>query len=181
MADGIVQVPPDSTGKIIDASELTVNAKTVERQRVVLADSTGATYLATVTYAGSLLVSSPTEWTIVNAAAVNTAATVTKAAGAAGVKHVLTSITASLASDGTGMTVPASPVNVVVRDGATGAGTIIWEAVIGCPATAGDSRTIALSGLSIVGSAATAMCIEFTAAGGAHSFQTISGTGYDTK
>jgi hypothetical protein len=35
MADGLVQVPADSTGKKIDTSELTVGANTVERQRMV--------------------------------------------------------------------------------------------------------------------------------------------------
>lgn len=42
MTDGIVQVAPDSTGKKVDTSELTVSAQTVERQRVVLADDTAA-------------------------------------------------------------------------------------------------------------------------------------------
>ena len=35
--DGYVQVAPDSTGKKIDNSELTVGADTVERQRVIIA------------------------------------------------------------------------------------------------------------------------------------------------
>lgn len=49
MSDGTVQVAPDSTGKIIDTSELTVGANTVERQRVVLADGTDPLGLATIT------------------------------------------------------------------------------------------------------------------------------------
>jgi hypothetical protein len=48
MADGYIQVYPDSTGKRIDASELTVNALTVERQRMALADNTGAANVAAV-------------------------------------------------------------------------------------------------------------------------------------
>lgn len=48
MADGLVQVAPDSTGKKVDTSELTVGANTVERQRVVLADSSNAAGLAVV-------------------------------------------------------------------------------------------------------------------------------------
>jgi hypothetical protein len=43
MADGIVQVAPDSTGKKIDSSELTVGANTVERQRINIASATVAT------------------------------------------------------------------------------------------------------------------------------------------
>lgn len=48
MADGIVQVPVDSTGKKIDTSELTVGSNTVERQRMVIADPTDAAGLADV-------------------------------------------------------------------------------------------------------------------------------------
>src|SRR4051794_18707750 len=42
MTYGIVQVAPDSTGKKVDTSELTVSAQTVERQRIVVADDTAA-------------------------------------------------------------------------------------------------------------------------------------------
>jgi len=59
VAAGTVQVPPDSTGKILDTSELTVGANTVERENVVNADPTdGAaevTCLALPTTAGSLV------------------------------------------------------------------------------------------------------------------------------
>src|SRR6266850_2105381 len=48
MAVGTVQVPPDSTGKILDTSELTVGANTVERENVVNADPTDASGLAKV-------------------------------------------------------------------------------------------------------------------------------------
>jgi hypothetical protein len=48
MADGIVQVAPDSTGKKIDSSELTVGANTVERQRINIASATVATDIAGV-------------------------------------------------------------------------------------------------------------------------------------
>lgn len=48
MADGFIQVAPDSTGKKVDNSELTVGANTVERQRIVNADDTVAAALARV-------------------------------------------------------------------------------------------------------------------------------------
>jgi hypothetical protein len=54
MADGFVQVAPDSTGKKIDNTELTVGANTVERQRVNIADPTSATAIAGVTAGGAL-------------------------------------------------------------------------------------------------------------------------------
>ena len=48
MADQYVQVAPNSTGLKIDTSELTVNAQTVERQRINLADPTTALAIAAV-------------------------------------------------------------------------------------------------------------------------------------
>lgn len=51
MADGLIQVAPDSTGKKVDTSELTVGANTVERQRIVLASDSVATDIA---YVGSI-------------------------------------------------------------------------------------------------------------------------------
>jgi len=48
MADGIVQLAPDSTGKKVDTSEITVGANTVERQRIVISDNTAAANFATV-------------------------------------------------------------------------------------------------------------------------------------
>jgi hypothetical protein len=51
MPDGIVQIQPDSTGKKVDVSELTVGSNTVERQRLVLADDADALGLAHVTKA----------------------------------------------------------------------------------------------------------------------------------
>jgi len=49
MADGVVQVAVDSTGKKIDTSKITVGANTVERQRIVVADPTTAAAMAAVT------------------------------------------------------------------------------------------------------------------------------------
>ncbi len=53
MADGIVQVAPDNTGKKVDTSELTVGANTVERQRIVIASDSVATDIAAVTSVNS--------------------------------------------------------------------------------------------------------------------------------
>lgn len=48
MADGFIGTAPDGTGKKLDTTELTVNNLTVERERVVLADSINAAGLARV-------------------------------------------------------------------------------------------------------------------------------------
>jgi hypothetical protein len=58
MADGKVVVPPDSSGKSIDTSELTRSDGTVvERQRVVIGDATNVTSLGSVSPEGALTVS----------------------------------------------------------------------------------------------------------------------------
>ena len=56
MADGYIQVPPDSTGKKIDTSEITVGANTVERHRVNITDPVTASAMAPVTSSGGMLV-----------------------------------------------------------------------------------------------------------------------------
>ncbi len=58
MADGKVVVPPDSSGKSIDTSELTRSDGTVvERQRVSLADALNVNALGGVDVEGSQSVS----------------------------------------------------------------------------------------------------------------------------
>lgn len=52
MADATVQIPPDSTGKYIDNSSLTIGALTVHRQRGNIASPTVAAALADVVAAG---------------------------------------------------------------------------------------------------------------------------------
>lgn len=124
-----------------------------------------------------LLTADPGEWSVTHAPAVNTQATASRAAGAAGVRHVCRSITAVLAAGTAAPTAATATINL--RDGATGAGSILWSAIIAIPATAGlVSPPIQLSGLNIVGSAATAMTLEFAAASGANTFQSVSLTGY---
>ncbi len=55
--DGVVQIPPDSSGKKIDTSELTRSDGTVvERQRVVLGDATDPNSFVGVSTAGALQV-----------------------------------------------------------------------------------------------------------------------------
>jgi hypothetical protein len=121
------------------------------------------------------LVTAPGEWTLTNAAAVSVQATATRVAGAAGVRHVLKSIQASLNA----VAAQAAPVIAVVRDGLTGAGTILWQDRLMAPI--GFTDRISVDGLNIVGSAATAMTIEFTAAPTATNFETISASGYDAQ
>lgn len=110
--------------------------------------------------------------TNVNFPAVNTRASVTKAAGAAGIRHICTGLTVVLAA---GATTPAAvQLDVRLRDGIADTGTILWQTVIALPATAGVMNGVSRSGLWIPGTAATAMTLEFSAAGGANTFESVS-------
>jgi hypothetical protein len=138
--------------------------------------SASAANLAAESAKGAAIVTGPGNWTITSAPAVGNKATATQAAGAAGVRHVLTSINASINA-----TAAQVPLVIVVRDGATGVGTILWQDRLSAPATPFADSRVSLSGLNIVGSAATAMTVEFTAAGVGTTFETLSATGYDAS
>jgi hypothetical protein len=138
-----------------------------------------AANLSANTGTGSLVVTAPGYWTSTATAAVNVVATTTKAAGGSGVRHVCTGIMASFKAN---TTAPAAAlVTLVLRDGASVTGTILWQETMTLQAVAGDKDAINLTGLNIPGSAATAMTLEFTGAGGANTFENANLVGYDTK
>jgi hypothetical protein len=138
------------------------------------ARSGSAANLSAFSATGSELTTTPGNWTVLNTPAAATQATATKAAGAAGVRHVCNSISATFAAGAT----PGAATLVNLRDGASGAGTILWSQYLAAPT--GDVRVLTISGLNIVGSAATAMTLEFAAAGAATTLQAVTLTGYDT-
>jgi hypothetical protein len=123
---------------------------------------------------GTELVHLPGDWSINNTPAAATQATASRAAGAAGVRHVCTSISATLAA---GATAQSSAAILNLRDGATGAGTILWSKQVILPAN--GLWEVNIGGLNIVGSAATAMTLEFAAAGAAGTFESVALTGHD--
>lgn len=138
--------------------------------------SAAAAILGAFSSVGAWLVAPPGNWSQTHAPAANVVATTTKA-GVAATRHVCTSITASLVA---GAIAPAvAIVTAVLRDGASGVGTILWSEQIVTQAVAGDKDNIVISGLNIVGTAAAAMTLEFTAAGGANTTEVVSMTGYD--
>lgn len=117
-------------------------------------------------------------WSVVHAPAANTQATASKAAGGANVRHICTGILATFVAGAVAPT--AVQVTVVVRDGATGSGTIIWTGVMALPAVAGQSAApIMHDDLTLVGTLNTAMTVEFIAAGGANTVEAVSIQGYD--
>lgn len=116
------------------------------------------------------------QFSLVSTPAAATQATATLPAAAAVVRHVLKSLTATLAC---GATAQATPAVLVVRDGASGAGTILWAQQVILPVN--GVWSIAITDLSLLGSRGTAMTVEFTGAGVAGSVQSISATGYDVE
>jgi hypothetical protein len=114
----------------------------------------------------------PGQWAVINAPAAATAATISKAA-VASTKHVAKSITVCISA------VAAQP-NIVfnLRDGATGAGTVVWTALLS--AAAGTSQCQSAT-FTIIGSTNTAMTLESSTAPAATNFATVSVSGYDIQ
>lgn len=137
-----------------------------------------AANLSGATSIGAQLVSDPGNWSINSVPAAAAQATISRAAGGAGVRHVCTSIGAVLIIP---PAVNQSLIQLNLRDGATGAGTILWSQQfgIGAALAAGGQQQVNLSGLKIVGSANTAMTLEFSAAGVATTAQSVALTGHD--
>lgn len=128
--------------------------------------------------AGVLLVTPTGEWAVNHTPAAATQATITKAAGGAGVRHVCKSITATFI----GLAAAAeATVLVNLRDGATGAGTILWSTRLLVTGTTGSETGVTISNLNIVGSDNTDMTLEFAAAGAANTFESVAMTGYDAQ
>jgi hypothetical protein len=118
-------------------------------------------------------------WTETHAPAAATQAIASRAAGAAGIRHICTAIGITVVGN---TVAPAAQVLTFnLRDGATGVGTVLQTWRIGVEAVAGKTVVITLSGLAIPGSAATAMTLEGSAAPGANTFEAVTLVGYDSR
>lgn len=144
------------------------NGSTWDRRRSASATNNTATTSVGVAYTTPL-----STWSIIDTDIGATQSTVSRAAGGGTVRHVATSVTICR-----GDTAAAAPALVHLRDGATGAGTILRSWVIGVGA--GLSQCENVTGLNMTGSANTAMTLEFAAAGAATSTSTVTLTGYST-
>lgn len=146
-----IQVPPNSTGQVVD-TVTTVSSK----ERQIVQPPVGG------------------QFAVVHTPAAATQATISQAAGAAGVKNVATLISYIISTVGTAQTI----LSIALRDGATGAGTILWQKQFILPVNYTLSESVSLP--HIQGTAATAMTLEFSAAGVAASVQAVSLAGYTT-
>lgn len=166
-ADGI----SGTLGSLSVASKLLGLSGAGTFSRIRIADAAFVSQLAT---AGALAVAEPGTWSIVHFPAANTQATVTRAAGGAGVRHVCQGISASTTGAGT------DNLTVRLRDGATGAGTILWECYVPRNPTL-PYNAINVTGLRIVGSPNTAMTLEFSGATSGNGFAGVALTGFDAS
>ena len=114
-------------------------------------------------------------WSVVHTPAAATQATCTKAAATDGSRHICRGVSVAIAAGAT----PQTPIRVVLRDGAPGAGTILWSKTLAVPAN--QSASVDLSPLTIVGSVNTAMTLEFTGAGVAASQEDVTLFGVTMK
>ena len=146
-----LQVQPNGTGAVIDTFT-TIASK--ERQ-VTIPPNGG-------------------QFAVYHTPAAAAQATISQAAGAAGVKNVATMRSFSIYTGAT----PQTILTVCLRDGATGAGTILWSKSIALPASSFWSENIPLP--HVHGTAATAMTVEFSAAGVSNSVQSVALMGYTT-
>lgn len=151
------------------AGNMGFNASTWDRLDSISNTNNTATTSLGVRYSTQL-----STWSITNTPAVQTQATVSRAAGGGTVRHVATSVTICVAANGTAQV----PILFHLRDGATGAGTILRTWAISAPITSGWCQDV--TGLNMTGSANTAMTIESAAAPVAASQATVSMTGYST-
>ena len=130
-------------------------------------------------YAGRAVVEKGTRWNGISQPAVSTQATFSKAA-VAGVRHVADCVSFSGVTNSTAPT--ATQLQINLRDGATGAGTVIWTQTVIPPATISVTAFAPFSvcGLALIGSPNTAMTLEFSASL-TNLFESVAISGYDLE
>lgn len=149
------RVQPNSTGTVVSASSLTSSSAN-----------------------GAAITEKGPRWSVSSSPAAGSQATASKAAGGAGVRHVADCISFSASA----ATAPvATALSVNLRDGATGAGTVIWTYTTAAAASTGELvLPHSICGLAVVGTANTAMTVEFSA-GLANLVEAVNITGYDVQ
>jgi len=130
--------------------------------------------------AGAELIEKGPRLSALNAPAAGTAASASVAANATA-RHVIDCIDFSSVSSGA---VTAANVTLVIRDGASGAGTILWQKNFAIATAAAASvqeiNQQGFCGLNLVGSTNTAMTVEFSA-GVANAPQTVNFSYYNVQ
>ncbi len=139
--------------------------------------ASATTLSATNSGVGGVITTAPGMWAVTHAPSINPAAVASKTAGSAGVRHVCTAVAITLGQSTTGTVQAALIFNL--RDGATGAGTILASFTLSSPSATGPTTVLTLSGLNLFGTAATAMTLESASAPAANVYASCSLFGYD--
>lgn len=174
----VVSVPTAQSPAILFLSSNVGGAQpaaTAELARMAVASTLTARTLSSV-----LMAEKGARWMVVSFPAANAQGTASIAAEA-GVRHVVDCVT--WAGDSSAA-VTAAAGNLAVRDGATGAGTVIWQVAIAHQVAAGAGiQTIApntVCGLNLVGTTNTAMTAELNA-GVTGEVQSVSISGFNVQ
>lgn len=194
---GSVAADANTTTGYQAVGNLVFNASTWDRQRTSSADALAATGITAAgnmgfngttwdrlktgsatnntatTSLGGLQVTQLSTWSVTNTATAGTPSA-SKTAGGGTVRHVATAISVCVAAAGTAQ--PAVQVNL--RDGAAGAGTIIRSWQLAAPIN--TNACVSENGLNMTGSANTAMTIEFAAATAAATQASVNLSAYST-
>lgn len=158
---------------LVETAEFGYNGTGWDRRRATSAANQSATINT-----GAQLSEKGPRWSLNISPGGGSQATVTKAAGGGTVRHIADCVIFSAGS----ITAPTlSFLSVVLRDGATGTGTVVSSWVTVVPAAAGENVAgQSLCGLAIVGSANTAMTLEFSG-GITNLLETVTLVGYDVQ
>jgi hypothetical protein len=113
----------------------------------------------------------PDMWSVPHTPAAATQATASRAANASQ-RHVCTGIYAIISA-----VAAQAGIQVNLRDGASGVGTILWSQTIALPV--GGIAVINISDLNIPGALNAAMTLETSGAPAATNFASVTLTGYD--
>ena len=124
---------------------------------------------------GAIATVLPGNWGASNNPANGVIASTTRAAAATGVRHVTNCITASINCISCG---GGRSQTLVLRDGASGVGTILWQQFMSASSTDGSFQSVNQCGLNLVGSTATPMTLEFSGVS-ADVHESCALTGYD--
>ena len=111
-------------------------------------------------------------WAIQHAPAAAAQATIGQAANANG-RHVATNVTVCVSAAGTAQT----PLQFSLRDGATGAGTIVWTVRLSAPI---NTAYCIATPLTVAGTKNTAMTLESAGVTVTGAFAMVSLNGYTT-
>lgn len=175
LAQGVLSLGMEKPGNVVPTHVL-MNGASDGTITAALQVGSAANAAAAITGNKALIVDIPGQWSVTSNPVAATQASASKAAGGALVRHVADCVTLGLTPIGA----QTAPVVYNLRDGATGAGTILWSvALIGQAGVA--QPPVTLCGLQIPGSLNTAMTLESAAAPAATNFVFATIQGHDAN